>query len=89
MSAPPLDHDAILRAVRQWPKDEQIASAREQLRANEHERDEQPPLTSKAKLRQESFQRLIGILATAQPAPSDEEIERWREERRMETYGRL
>lgn len=87
MSAPPLDHDAILRAVRQWPQDQQIALAREILRANEHEPEKQTPNASRAGLRQKSFQRLIGILTTDQPAPSDEEIERWREERRMEKYG--
>jgi hypothetical protein len=87
MSAPTLDHDTILRAIRQWPKDAQLELAREILREAEDERQRQPPNTAQSSPRGDSLQQLIGILATDQPAPSDEEIERWREERRMEKYG--
>lgn len=87
MSAPSLDHDTILRAIRQWPKDAQLDLAREILREAEDERQRQPSDTAQSSPRGDSLRQLIGILATDQPAPSDEEIERWREERRIEKYG--
>ncbi|HEU5343313.1 MAG TPA: hypothetical protein VFX31_04350 [Ktedonobacterales bacterium] len=87
MSAPSLDYDTILRVIRKWPKDAQVELAREILREAEDNRKQQPSDTTPSSSREDSFRQLIGILATDQPAPSDEEIERWREERRMEKYG--
>jgi hypothetical protein len=84
MSTSSLDHDTVLRAVQQWPRSAQVELAHEILRAAERQREQHQP---NAPL-QDSWQRLIGFLATDQPAPSDEEIERWREERRIEKYER-
>jgi hypothetical protein len=86
MSAPLLDHDTILETVRQWPRDAQLALARELLRAAvvSSEYDDLAEIPASGG----SWRNLIGLLATDQPPPSDEEIERWREERRIEKYGR-
>ncbi len=81
MSAPSLDHDTIMHAVQQWPREQQLELAREILQAAATNTPRPAPS-------QDSWQRLVGILATDQPAPSDEEIERWREERREQKYGR-
>ena len=81
MTAPTFDREAILRIVRQWPINEQVALA-DAILADAHAATEpvfQPPAVSSAALR--------GILATDQPAPSDEEIERILDEERMRRYG--
>ncbi len=75
MTAAPLDRDAILRIIESWPQDEQLALAREIAR-----RAGAPSITPA----HASFEDALGMLATpGQPAPTDEEIERWR----MEKYG--
>ena len=83
MTASLLDHDTILEVVRRWPRDAQLALAQDILRAAVTPREQQAAPTPRG-----SWRDLIGLLATDQPPPSDEEIERWREERRMEKYGR-
>lgn len=88
MSAPPLDHDTILRAIQQWPRERQIELAREILSASAQERQNGETETPQPSQQGDSWMRLIGILATDQPPPTDEEIERWLEERRIERYGR-
>lgn len=37
--------------------------------------------------RQRTLDRALGLLATDQPAPTDEEVEQWLEEHRQEKYG--
>lgn len=88
MSAPPLDHDSILKAVQQWPRARQIELAREILRATEPPRQRSEAETQLPSQQPDSWARLIGVLATDQPPPTDEDIARWLEERRMERYGR-
>jgi hypothetical protein len=83
MAAPTLDRDTILKAVRQWSADEQVALAKEILRhadAHHTEETQQPLFVPSGALR--------GILATDRPAPSDEEVTQWLDEHRMEKYGR-
>lgn len=88
MSAPLLDHDTILQVIQQWPRAEQIELARAILRAAEQARQGGESAAPEATQQQDSWMRLIGLLATDQPPPTDEDIERWREERRIEKYGR-
>ena len=77
MTQPALDREAILHAIEGWAHDEQLALARE------IERRASALSTPK---RYASFMGALGLLATpGQPAPTDEEIERWR----MEKYGDL
>jgi hypothetical protein len=76
MAEPQLeDEEAILRAVHSWPRERQPALVRRQLDAGLDTLDPQTrrPLIPSGALR--------GIAAGRQPAPSDEEIERWREEK--------
>ena len=75
MATEPLDREAILRAIEDWPQDERLALAREIAR-----RAGAPS----AFVAHASFEDALGMLATpGQPAPTDEEIERWR----LEKYG--
>lgn len=77
-----LDRETILRAIENWPPDEQLALAREIARRAEGltqgGREARPAVPSAA---------LRGLLANGQPAPSDEEVARWLDEARMEKYG--
>ena len=81
MAPPALDRDTILKAVQNWPSDDQVALAKEILRrASElRHKQSQAPAVPSASLR--------GLLANGEPAPSDEEVERWLDEHRMEKYG--
>ncbi len=91
MAAPILDHDTIVQAVRRWPRDAQLALAQEILRdaltPHEESSHAEPDRQAMPRARG-SWRNLTGILATDQPPPSDEEIERWLEEHRLEKYGR-
>lgn len=87
MAAPTLDHDAILATIRKWPREAQLALARDILDTALAPAEESQ-VGDEAAHSQGSWRNLIGLLATDQPPPTDEEIERWREEWRMEKYGR-
>ena len=81
MTAPTYDRETILRVVRQWPVNEQIALA-DAILADARATTEptlQPPAMSSAALR--------GILANDQPAPSDDEVARILDEERTKKYG--
>lgn len=81
MSAPAYDRETILRVVRQWPINEQIALA-DAILADARaatERVLRPPAVPSAALR--------GILSNDQPAPSDDEVARILDEERMKKYG--
>ena len=80
MATPALDRETILQAIREWPPDEQMALIQEILRQARIPLIEEPiaPPNSRG---------LAGLLATDQPPPTDEEIARWLDERRMEKYG--
>ncbi|HEY8326694.1 MAG: hypothetical protein ACHQ1E_09530 [Ktedonobacterales bacterium] len=81
MTAPTFDRETILRVVRQWPINEQIALA-DAILADARASTEptlEPPAVPSAALR--------GILSNDQPAPSDDEIARILDEERMKKYG--
>ncbi len=79
MSLTAHDHDTILDAIQRWPRDAQLALAREILQA---------AAASSEETKGRGWGDLVGLFATGEAAPSDEELERWREEWRMEKYGR-
>ena len=70
-----LDEETILRAVRQWPREQQVRLAQRILDPGLATLDPQTgrPYVASAELR--------GIGAGNRPAPSDEEIDRWRGEK--------
>ncbi|MDE3230526.1 MAG: hypothetical protein KGO05_11655 [Chloroflexota bacterium] len=73
-----LDEETILRAVRAWPRTQQIHLAHRILDPGLATIDPQTgrPYILSAELR--------GIAAGGRPAPTDEEIERWRLEKYSE-----
>lgn len=76
-----LDRETILRAVQTWPPDEQRALAGEILR------HAGVPLVEEPAAPPDSA-GLAGLLATDQAPPSDADVACWRDERRLERYGR-
>ncbi len=81
MASPLLDREEILRIVRQWTINEQIALA-DAILADARTSSRpvfQPPAVPSSALR--------GILSNGQPAPSDEDVERILDEERMKKYG--
>ena len=93
-----MDRERVLQTVRQWPLTEQIALVQEVLadlrrmvaleaevgsvrKSGGEARVEPPPRTG-------SMHNLAGLLSTDQPPPTDEDVERWLDERRMDKYGR-
>lgn len=97
MTATAMDRETILRTVRQWPAEEQITLLQEILDHLRHDvvagvearstTTSEPERVSEPAVRHGSLRNLVGLLATDQPSPTDEEVERWLEERRMEKYG--
>lgn len=78
-----LDEDAILRLVRTWPRDQQAQLA-QRILVSIHDSQGDPglrtldPQTGRPSV---ASADLRGIAAGDRPAPSDEEIERWRLEK--------
>lgn len=75
-----LDRETILRAVRAWPPDEQRELARDILRHAGVPLVEEP-------LAPPDSAGLAGLLATGQAPPTDDDVARWLEERRVDRYG--
>lgn len=74
------DYQTILTIVRDWPPAQQFMLVREVLRTLAPDAGARPP-------GRETLAAARGLLATDRPAPTDQEITRWLEERRTERYG--
>jgi hypothetical protein len=98
MGQPALDREMILQTIRSWPPTEQIALLQEILDylrrdvvmgvAARSTAASEPGTVSEPPMQRGSLRNLVGLLATDQPPPTDEEVERWLDEHRMEKYGR-
>jgi hypothetical protein len=77
--SPPM-YDEILATVSTWSESQRRALARDIL-------DTLAPETAKSLRRRVALQRLDGVLAAVKPTPTDEDIQRWLDERRQEKYG--
>jgi hypothetical protein len=98
MAQPALDRESILEAVRNWTAAEQIALVQQvldDLRSNivagtvtSSASDTSKGAVKESPRQRGSLRNLVGLLATDQPPPTDEEVERWLEEHRMDKYGR-
>lgn len=81
MATPTLDRATILKAIRGWPQDEQLALAQEILRHADAPVVEEPLVPPDSR-------GLAGILAAGQSPPTDEDVARWLDERRIGKYDR-
>jgi hypothetical protein len=75
-----LSYESILSVVRNWPLSMRAALMHDLL-------DTLTEQSQKHERKRKALSRLFGLLKTDKPAPSDEDVERWLDERRMEKYG--
>lgn len=80
MAIPSLDRETILRVVRSWSPDEQVTLAREILEGVGTPTVQEP-------LDPPNSHGLAGLFATGAQPPTDEDVARWLDERRLEKYG--
>ena len=91
MASPTIDPDTILRTIRAWPPDEQLALAEAIARQATQARTQNAPSapTEQPTLPQRpSWREMAGLAAVpGQEPPSDEQVQQWLDEHRMEKYG--
>jgi hypothetical protein len=73
-------YEVILNIVRQWPPGRRFTLVQDVLNTL-------APEVALPRSRPKTLEKALGLLATSQPAPTDEQIKRWLDERRMEKYG--
>ena len=71
-----VNYQSILAEVQQWPATQQMALLHDIWRALEL-----------ARPREATLSRALGLLAIEEPVPTDEEVEHWLDEHRIEKYG--
>jgi len=78
MSYSELSYESVLRAVHTWPAAKRYLLVQDLLRTIEPKEQETR--------RPDTLSQALGLLATDQPAPSDEEVARMLNERRTKKY---
>jgi hypothetical protein len=82
MTAPGvLAYGEVLLAVDRWPRERRLALMRHLLETIDDDAE------AKEERRREALRNLRGMLKTSEPPPTDEDVRRWLDERRMEEYG--
>ena len=75
-----LTYDQVLETVHTWPPARRILLAQDLLKSLAFEIETFSP-------KRNTLKKALGLLATGQLAPTDEDIRRWLEEIRVEKYG--
>jgi hypothetical protein len=75
-----LTYDQVLETVHTRPPAKRILLAQDLLKSLAPEIETSRP-------KRNTLKKALGLLATGQPTPTDEDIRRWLEERRAEKYG--
>ena len=73
-------YQAVMDVVRKWPPDKRFALVRDVINSLE-------PEVGHPQAKRDTLKEALGLLATDQPAPSDDQVQEWLDERRMEKYG--
>ena len=73
-----MTYEAILEVIDQWPSTKRLALIQDILHT---------PMPPPAKGRRNTLEKPLRLLATSESPPSDEVVDRWLNERRMEKYG--
>lgn len=73
-------YEAVLQTIRQWPLERRLSLVQDVIRTMKSDM-EQP------RSKKDTLSSALGLLATDRPAPSDEEVQRWLDEHRLEKYG--
>lgn len=75
-----ITYQDVVKAIGAWTPERRLALIRELVRTLELDR--------RARMvPRNTLARALGLLATNQPPPTDEQIRAWRDERRTEKYG--
>ncbi len=74
-----LNYETVLEVVQTWPPAKRLSLVQDVLKTLAKEIE---PLRPK----RDTLEKALGLLATERPAPSDEEIEQWLDEHRIEKY---
>jgi hypothetical protein len=79
------DYVEVLKTVQDWPFSQRIALVQDILRALVPELAILEAVAPRT--RRNTLQEALGLLSTDQSPPSDEEIQEWLDEHRLEKYG--
>lgn len=74
-----LNYETVLKAIHSWTPDKRLELAQDILKTLNTELRSHP--------RRRTLPIALGMLATSKPAPTDEEVQQWLDERRLEKYG--
>jgi hypothetical protein len=80
MATQTITHENIVQTVQTWSDDRRWRLVEDILRSMNVENEDLP-------VRKRTLNLALGLLATDNPPPTDEEIAQWLTERRMEKYG--
>ncbi len=70
----------LVKQVKEWPADQRLALVQDILRTL-------VPQLSASDHQEGTLDKALGLLASQYPAPTDDTIQQWIHERRMEKYG--
>ncbi len=73
------NYDEVLKTVETWPADQRLTLVQDILKTLTLSSPQSRP-------RHSTLKRALGLLETA-PPPSDEQVQQWIDERRMEKYS--
>ena len=74
------EYETLLKIITAWPPAKRVRLIQDVLKTL-------APMMEEARPRRKTLHIAEGLLATDQPPPTDEQIEQWLDERRMEKYG--
>ena len=80
-----MSYDNILNTIRNWPLSKRLTLVQDILKTLAPDLKAVEPDSPRAK--RNTLKEALGLLATNQPAPSDQEIQDWLNEHRLEKYG--
>lgn len=74
-------YESIFEIVREWTPAQRFHLVQDILKTL-------APREEPMRAKRQTLQKALGLLATDQPPPTDEEVRRWLDERRREKYGK-
>jgi hypothetical protein len=76
-----IGYEGVLKIVSQWPMAQRMSLVEDVLKTISSRVD-------LPKQRRRTLDHALGLLATDRPTPTDEEVEQWMDEHRMEKLGK-
>lgn len=85
MTVSSIDYQGVLQTVYQWPAPTRIALIQDLLNTLTLAEDSSPKSVEQSRPR--TLHRALGLLDEGVPPPSDEVVDEWKAEHRIEKYG--